>query len=484
MTLEVQGPRVFATGAVGDDLRKFEEAFAKPGVDTVVFVNSPGGDLWTGLRVGRLIADKGFKTVVAGYCNSACSVMFMGGRERRYSDALPPSQTYIAIHGAHEQTTRAINPIMQPQLFAFYKQHMGSRFNSTIMNQALYDMEDETALLTVRDPLRSARSPPRHCRSAQTPRERCTEYPSETALTLGIATHADLVPLELPAAMRPSLLLLNREPPPEAINLPGLLTDLGERLCATAACKDNLKPYAGLAQHRALAIGVGETIVNWSHGLDTLNGALAVAVYYCNHMRPPTVRLCEAELLDNRPMRSLYRDAEAADRDALANLKPPKDRFYANEEFGGNFVSASGLRTERLADMTPSRLDGVRTLGTQELARWLIGEQRPVLVDTDGLFETIPGAVSLLGAGNAYPDATKDAALAGRVGRLLALLAPDKAAPVVFFGLGRNNWRAVNAALRARHAGYAQVLWYRGGIEAWMAAGLPTVQGSVRAVAD
>ena len=201
-------------------------------------------------------------------------------------------------------------------------------------------------------------------------------------------------------------------------------------------------------------------------------------------MRPPAVRLCEAELLDNRPMRSLYRDAEAAHRDALANLKPPKDRFYANEEFGGNFVSASGLRTERLADMTPSRLDGVRTLGTQELARWLIGEQRPVLVDTEALFETVPGAVSLLGAGSAYPDATKDAALAGRVGRLLALLAPDKAAPVVFFGIGRNSWRAVNAALRARQAGYSQILWYRGGVEAWMAAGLPTVQGSVRAVAD
>ncbi len=90
MTVEVHGNQVFATGPVEDDLRKFEEAFAKPGVDTVVFVNSPGGDLWTGLRVGRMIASKGYRTVIAGSCMSACSIMFMGGKVRQFSDALPP----------------------------------------------------------------------------------------------------------------------------------------------------------------------------------------------------------------------------------------------------------------------------------------------------------------------------------------------------------------------------------------------------------
>ena len=71
MTVEVRGNVVFATGPVQDDLAQFEAAFDKPGVDTVAFVNSPGGDLWTGLRVGRLIASHGFNTVAAGSCVSA-----------------------------------------------------------------------------------------------------------------------------------------------------------------------------------------------------------------------------------------------------------------------------------------------------------------------------------------------------------------------------------------------------------------------------
>jgi hypothetical protein len=142
MTVQVQGNVVFATGPVEDDLAKFEAAFEKPDIDTVAFVNSPGGDLWTGLRVGRLIASRGFSTVAAGSCVSACSIMFMGGKQRSFSDAFRPAQTFIGIHGAHDRMTKAVSPILQPQIFAFYKLNMSDRFNAVVMNQALYDMED------------------------------------------------------------------------------------------------------------------------------------------------------------------------------------------------------------------------------------------------------------------------------------------------------------------------------------------------------
>ncbi|MEE9333122.1 MAG: rhodanese-like domain-containing protein [Granulosicoccaceae bacterium] len=44
---------------------------------------------------------------------------------------------------------------------------------------------------------------------------------------------------------------------------------------------------------------------------------------------------------------------------------------------------------------------------------------------------------------------------------------------LVFYCQSIQCWMSYNAALRAINMGYTQVLWYRGGIEAWKMAGLP-----------
>ncbi len=90
MTIETRGNTVYATGELGDDYVKFKEAFAQPGIKRVVFVNSPGGDLWNSMHIGHLIRERGLDTVAAGYCVSGCTVMFMGGKERSFSDAFRP----------------------------------------------------------------------------------------------------------------------------------------------------------------------------------------------------------------------------------------------------------------------------------------------------------------------------------------------------------------------------------------------------------
>lgn len=48
----------------------------------------------------------------------------------------------------------------------------------------------------------------------------------------------------------------------------------------------------------------------------------------------------------------------------------------------------------------------------------------------------------------------------------------DKQVPVIFFGTGMQGRSAYNAALRAGTLGW-KAYWYRGGIEAWQANGLP-----------
>ena len=484
MTVEVHGNQVFATGRVDDDLRKFEEALAKPGVDTVVFVNSPGGDLWTGLRVGRLIADKGVKTVIAGSCVSACSIMFMGGRQRQFSDAMRPNLTFIGIHGAHNKDTKSINPSVQPQIFAFYKQHIGEKFNTTVMNQALYDMDDAGSLLRVFDPVRSIKTLPYHCKSSQTPRDKCSKFEATDAVSLGIVTTPELLQVNLPANFKASNAIFGRELTVEVTDLPATLAELAEAKCPVPTCKDNVKKLLERQEHRAIALSPGGTGVGMSMNADTPTSAATRAIYNCNHSGNGPARLCEVAIVDRFSVSAHYADSDSAHATALASLKPPADKFYGNEEFGGGFTTASGLRRENLNDITPQSLEGIKTIGTQELAKKLTLPGDVTALDVVGLYQTIPGSKVLLNSGTVLEIVTADEAFEKRFAGLLSALVPDKSSAIVFFCGNRNCWLSANAAMRAKKLGFTQVLWYRGGIESWKGAGLPTAPGIVRAVVN
>jgi rhodanese-related sulfurtransferase len=483
MTVEVHGNQVFATGPVEDDLRKFEEAFSKPGVDTVVFVNSPGGDLWTGLRVGRMIADKGLKTVIAGFCNSACSIMFMGGKQRSFADALRPAQTMIGIHGAHDKDTKQVHPVMQPQIYAFYKQHIGEKFNAEVMNQALYDMDDAGSMLRIFDPIRSSRTAPYHCKSSQTPRDKCTKLDGKDAVNLGIVTQAELVKVSLPTAFKPANTVFGRELTADISDLPTTLRELANSKCPIEQCKERVLKFAEQRENRSLASALTPTGIGFAINADTPALAAIRSIYGCNHVASIPARLCEAKIVNGFDVSDLYAQSDAAHAKALAELQIPTDKFYGNEEFGGNFTKADGLRREKFSDMTPQSLEGIKTIGTQELARNL-KQEGFMLFDVMGFVDTIPGSKSLLNAGMVREAAKDDELLEKRIEGLLLAMQADKSKPVTFFCTSRNCWLSANAAMRAKKLGYTQVLWYRGGLESWKAAGLPLVPGVIRAIAN
>ena len=54
-------------------------------------------------------------------------------------------------------------------------------------------------------------------------------------------------------------------------------------------------------------------------------------------------------------------------------------------------------------------------------------------------------------------------------------LTPSKSTPIVVFCSNADCWLSWNAALRLVQAGYREVHWYRGGVDAWKRAGLPMV---------
>lgn len=57
---------------------------------------------------------------------------------------------------------------------------------------------------------------------------------------------------------------------------------------------------------------------------------------------------------------------------------------------------------------------------------------------------------------------------------VLAELVKDKCSPVVFYCLSAECWLSYNAVTHAAELGYTNVYWYRGGINAWNKAKLPT----------
>jgi len=82
-SLTVDGDRIIVSGYLSWGLYyKFVDALGvNPTVRTVV-LNSPGGHYAVGLRMGRLIRERGLNTLTTEMCGSACTFAFLGGDER------------------------------------------------------------------------------------------------------------------------------------------------------------------------------------------------------------------------------------------------------------------------------------------------------------------------------------------------------------------------------------------------------------------
>ncbi|MDB5894009.1 MAG: Rhodanese-like protein [Rhodoferax sp.] len=484
MTLEKQDTALFATGPLGgDDWLKFKQAFTDPDLRTIVLVNSPGGNLWDGLAISRLISEKGYDTVLAGYCNSACALLFMGGRERRFSSAFAPSATYIGIHGASSSDNGSLAVQTNPEVYALLKKAMGAKFNPDIVNTALYKMDDRHALLVIPDSVRTPLALAFHCKDGQTAWANCLQFKDATALNLGVTTHNDMVTVALPAAFRPATTLLGRPQTAAVADPASFLDQLARQHCADDRCKAGVAAFEALDGSKALAVPEDATGVTWSARQASLGHAVLASVYACNHVDQGPVHLCPAAMADGFDLGQFYTDAEAGHRAALAQLQRPPERHYGREQYGGGFVNAKAYRFQQLLDVPPMEIDGVQTIDTQALAQLLMSGTAPRLIDIGGTEVTIPTASTIFFGGMAFEDPALETAFNARFTGLLKLLAPGAERPLVVFGAGRQ-WVSVNAALRARRAGYTHVLWYRGGLEAWTSASLPVAPTTVRAVAN
>lgn len=485
MKLERLGNDLYATGpTVDSDFLSFREAFAKDGVQRLILVNGPGGDLWTGMQVARMVQQAKIKTVVSGYCLSACSLIFIAGQERAFGTGYLPRVTLLGIHGAHSKDTKQVNPQAMPQMYALYKQQLGEKFDSTVINQALYDIKESGGFLRIREIERNLEKDrtPWFCPTGQTPFSDCQQHQGKDALSLGLVTQAQTEVLELPESMKLQMTYFGRKLGPPTLQNQDRSDKLMERYCkGQAACMTTFRGafqnYLTANTHKALAFGTAKPGYGAAWGIDEPGMALLRALYLCNHPKN-NPKLCRLVALNDHEL-TPDDENEALQTEALQktfqSMPLPTPEVSAQESQEVGTLKPSKLRQiHQLTGMTPRELEGVARWNTHEMVTALKQTERPVLVDVATSGPMIPGALNFIHGGLAFEDEKKEAAFSERFRNMMLAAVPDMNQPVVFYCASSECWLSVNAAMRARQIGYTRVIWYRGGLASWARSGLPT----------
>lgn len=151
----------------------------------------------------------------------------------------------------------------------------------------------------------------------------------------------------------------------------------------------------------------------------------------------------------------------------------PSSGAAASAERQDHGVAASNkLHDGAMHGPTPNSIPGGQLITTPGLLDLLKAAPGRVLVfDVLGAAERLPGA---LNAVPAHQAGSFDDAVQREFGQFLQQVTQGKRdTALVFYCASTQCWMSYNASLRAIRMGYSNVLWYRGGLEAWKAARQP-----------
>lgn len=160
-------------------------------------------------------------------------------------------------------------------------------------------------------------------------------------------------------------------------------------------------------------------------------------------------------------------------------------KAFSNEDEDMGVASPQSLRDgSEIHGATPSSApSGIKTISTQELVS--LYKSAPALIVLDSLAvnaakkQTLPKANWLHGAG--WSEAKFNTTIEANLAKAMATIAPNKDTPIVSYCSNWECWLSWNTSMRLAALGYTNVYWYRGGIDAWMAAKLPVVETPITA---
>ena len=148
------------------------------------------------------------------------------------------------------------------------------------------------------------------------------------------------------------------------------------------------------------------------------------------------------------------------------------DELMAWERQDLGVAPSKSLHDGPMHGATPNQIPGGQVITTKGLVALMQNHQaRPLIFDVLGSAQQLPQAISAVRA--SQPGSFNDPTQQEFAGFLQQMTQGNRQVPLVFYCQGPQCWMSYNAALRAINLGYKNVLWYRGGIEAWQRAGLP-----------
>ena len=147
----------------------------------------------------------------------------------------------------------------------------------------------------------------------------------------------------------------------------------------------------------------------------------------------------------------------------------PRIAAFETRDFG--VPPQNDLRQGQLHAPTPVSVPGAQLVTTAALVSALESGAEVIMIDVLGGNYTLPNAYTApaLASAGSFNDRTQQQA----VGWLQQITRGNPGVPIVIFCSDPMCWLSYNATLRTVAAGFNNVYWYRGGLQAWQMAGLP-----------
>lgn len=209
----VAGNQVLLTGRIEpEEYHRFRQALERSPtpVDTVILRGSPGGNVAAAESIMTVIWNRNMTTAISGPCASACAVIFLAGRQRRFTDEQPVSRTYLMYHGCYSTdgfgngTTRW-NHVCSQRFAQTVRDYADKRLDEDLLQRwtATPDNRGGAYFFDARRLRRKDGMSSFFCAGSEARKvEDCERLPGVDAYTLGLVTSAELVKVHPDLALK------------------------------------------------------------------------------------------------------------------------------------------------------------------------------------------------------------------------------------------------------------------------------------------